>query len=123
MSAVSLSAPTAVAVCKLDQLIPGAGIAARLADAQVALFLLPEADPTVRAIDNHDPKSGANVLSRGIVGDVDGEWVVASPIYKQHFSLEDGRCIEDPEVALRVWDATVRDGVVYLTPRAPLARD
>ena len=28
-------------------------------------------------LDNHDPRSGANVLSRGIVGDLDGEIVVA----------------------------------------------
>ena len=51
---------------------------------QVAMFRVGDA---VHAIGNHDPASGANVLSRGIVGDVAGELVVASPMYKQHFSL------------------------------------
>jgi Ferredoxin subunits of nitrite reductase and ring-hydroxylating dioxygenases len=35
------------------------------------------------------------VLSRGIVGDLKGELVVASPLYKQHFSLASGKCLED----------------------------
>ena len=42
----------------------------------------------VYALDNFDPHSGANVLSRGIVGDLSGELVVASPVYKHHFSLD-----------------------------------
>ena len=50
---------------------------------------------------NLDPFSRANVLSRGIVGDLKGELVVASPVYKQHFSLRTGQCVEDPDV--RVW--------------------
>ncbi|WP_422720130.1 nitrite reductase (NAD(P)H) small subunit [Franzmannia qiaohouensis] len=29
--------------------------------------------------------------------------VVASPIYKQHFRLEDGSCVEDDSVSLRTW--------------------
>jgi len=29
--------------------------------------------------------------------------VVASPIYKQHFRLEDGHCLEDETVQLRTW--------------------
>ena len=47
------------------------------------------------AIDNHDPFSQANVLSRGIVGDLKGRDVVASPIYKHHFDLNTGECLED----------------------------
>ncbi|GAB7271816.1 hypothetical protein DZS_32100 [Dickeya ananatis] len=39
------------------------------------------------ALDNLEPGSGANVLSRGIVGDVDGEPVVISPLYKKTFAL------------------------------------
>ena len=36
------------------------------------------------------------MLSRGLTGDLQGERVVASPIYKHHFALTSGRCIEDP---------------------------
>ena len=45
------------------------------------------------------------MLSRGIVGDLNGELVVASPVYKQHFSLLDGRCIEDASVSVPVYRA------------------
>lgn len=36
-------------------------------------------------------------MSRGIIGDLQGERVIASPIYKQHFSLATGRCLEDKD--------------------------
>ena len=64
------------------------------------------------AIDNHDPQSGANVIGRGLVGSIKGELVVASPIYKQHFRLEDGSCLEYPQQRLRVWPVRLNDGVV-----------
>ena len=47
------------------------------------------------------------MLSRGIVGDKNGEFVVASPIYKQHFSLLTGQCLEDPTVQVSVYRVVV----------------
>jgi nitrite reductase (NADH) large subunit len=38
-------------------------------------------------------KERAHVLSRGIVGELRGERVVASPLYKHHYSLATGRCL------------------------------
>ena len=78
---------------------------------QVAVFRLE--DDRIFAVGNHDPFSGANVLSRGIVGDINGELVVASPIYKQHFSLLTGRCVEDASVSIPVYRAQV-DGADVL---------
>ena len=43
------------------------------------------------------------MIGRGIVGDLKGELVVASPIYKQHFRLTDGQCLEDATRRLRTW--------------------
>ncbi len=63
---------------------------------------------------NHDPISGVNVLSRGIVGDIAGELVVASPLYKQHFSLISGRCLEEPEHAVPVYLARTQEGQVWV---------
>ncbi len=75
-------------VCDRRDLVGNSGVVALVDDAQVALFYLPghESQP-LYAIDNRDPKSGANVLGRGIVGHLGGELVVASPLYKQHFRL------------------------------------
>ena len=83
---------------------------------QVAVFRLD--DDSVYALGNHDPFSRANVLSRGIVGDLKGELVVASPVYKQHFSLLTGRCLEDGAVRIPVYAARVEDGFVVVEPRA-----
>jgi len=91
-------------VCSLDEIVPDTGICALVGGEHVAVFLV---DKKIYAIGNRDPFSGANVLSRGIVGDLNGELVVASPVYKQHFSLLTGRCIEDPSVSVPVYRAAV----------------
>ncbi|MFN0090386.1 MAG: nitrite reductase small subunit NirD, partial [Acidimicrobiales bacterium] len=103
----------AVRVCPEALLSVNRGVAALVDGAAVALFRLE--DGTVRAVDNLDPCSGASVLSRGLVGDVDGEPTVASPMYKQRFSLLDGRCLDLDGVAVAVHDAAVADGFVHVT--------
>ncbi|PAU74524.1 nitrite reductase small subunit NirD [Halomonas salipaludis] len=94
-------------ICTKADLVTFSGVAAWLATAegpaQVAIFYLPGHAQELYAIDHHDPFSDANVIARGIVGDIKGEPVVASPIYKQHFRLEDGSCVEDESVTLRTW--------------------
>jgi nitrite reductase (NADH) small subunit len=113
-------------VCQVDRLLPERGVAALLArrsasgagtdditditdtDVQVALFRTH--DGTVHAIGNLDPFSGAAVLSRGIVGDRAGVPTVASPVYKQAFSLLTGRCLDDPDAAVPVYPVRVSDG-------------
>lgn len=102
-------------ICALGDLIEGAGVTALVDDEQIALFYLPDAaEPGIFAIGNHDPIGDAPVLSRGIVGDVDGELVVASPLYKQHFSLTRGVCLEDEAVSVPVYRTLVSDGHLYL---------
>jgi nitrite reductase (NADH) large subunit len=107
------------AICDLDEIYPETGVCASLDDQQVAVFRV---DDRVHAIDNWDPASGANVLSRGIVGDVGGELVVASPIYKQHYSLLTGRCLEEPAYSVRTHRCRVLDGKVWLRCAAQTAR-
>jgi NAD(P)H-dependent nitrite reductase small subunit len=100
-----------VAVCKLNDIVPNTGVCALVDGRQVAVFRLN--DNSVYAIDNRDPFSRANVLSRGIVGDLKGELVVASPVYKQHFSLTTGQCLEDPGVRVAVFPVRI-DGDAIL---------
>src|SRR5437870_5348326 len=92
-------------LCPLDAILPDTGVCALVNGRQIAIFRV---NDRVYAIDNFDPFSKANVLSRGIVGDLKGELVVASPVYKQHFSLTTGRCIEDERVAVPVYRASVQ---------------
>jgi assimilatory nitrate reductase catalytic subunit len=107
-----------VRVCKLEDIVPDAGVCALVGGEQVAVFRIQE---KIYAVGNRDPFSGANVLSRGIVGDLGGELVVASPVYKQHFSLLSGRCLEDGAVRIPVYAARVEDGTVVVEPRVEVA--
>ena len=100
-------------ICELSALTPDVGARALLGDDQVAVFRLSRGGD-VFAIDAFDPFSNAPVLSRGIVGDLNGRLVVASPIYKQHFDLETGQCLEDESVAVRTYAVRVVDGGVQV---------
>lgn len=104
-----------VRVCDLSDLEVERGRAALFGSVQVALFLL--ADGTVHAVSNLDPYSGANVMSRGIVGTRGDVPTLASPMHKQVFDLRTGECLEThggEPAALRVWDVSVVDGRVDL---------
>jgi nitrite reductase (NADH) small subunit len=106
----------AVRVCRLDDIVPDMGVCALVAGEQVAVFRIQD---KIFAVGNRDPFSGANVLSRGIVGDLGGEVVVASPVYKQHFSLLTGRCLEDGAVRVPVYATRVEEGFVMVEPLSP----
>jgi len=90
-------------LCSAADLVANSGVVALAGGEQVALFYLPDTEQKVFAIGNRDPKSGANVIGRGIIGHLQGELVIASPLYKQHYRLSDGSCLEYPEQQLPVW--------------------
>ena len=86
-------------LCNLDDIPADSGICALVDAEQIALFYVSKLQ-AVFALHNYDPFAKAHVLSRGIIGDINGEPVVASPIYKQHFKLTTGECIEDSTVKI-----------------------
>jgi nitrite reductase (NADH) small subunit len=113
--AVSAGSPTAAEwtdVCPLERVQPERAVGALVAGEPVAVVRAH--DDRLFALHNVDPFSGASVLARGIVGDVDGRPVIASPLYKQHFALEDGRCLEDADVAVATYPVRVVDGVIQV---------
>ena len=105
-----------VDVCAVSDLIVDRGVCARVSGEHVALFLLADINE-VYAIGNVDPFSGASVLSRGIVGDRGGVPKVASPVYKQSFDLRTGVCLDNPDVAVPVFDTRIVDNRVEVRPR------
>lgn len=99
-------------VCPLDEIVPDTGVCALLGQEQVAVFRV-GADQ-VYAIGNVDPHSGAAVLARGLVGSIGARIVVASPIYKQHFDLQNGACIESAAHAVDCYRTRVDEGQVWI---------
>jgi nitrite reductase (NADH) small subunit len=106
---------TWVDVCGLDEILPDAGVACLIGGRQIALFRV---GSEVFGIDNYDPYSQANVLSRGIVGCRGGKLKVASPMYKQSFCLETGVCFDDPAVTLETFPVRVVGGRVLVRTAA-----
>jgi nitrite reductase (NADH) small subunit len=101
-------------VCRIDDLQPDSGVCALVEGLQVAIFYLPK-DKVVYAVNNYDPFGCANVLSRGIIGDIKGQPVVASPLYKQHFNLQTGICLEDETVKIPAYAVRVENGNVQVS--------
>lgn len=101
--------------CDRQDLVANSGVVALVDDMQVALFYLPDAaGQSLYAVSNRDPKSGANVIGRGLVGHLGGDLVVASPLYKQHFRLADGSCVQYPDQRLQTWQARFNGDAVEI---------
>ncbi|MBP0599560.1 nitrite reductase small subunit NirD [Herbaspirillum sp. LeCh32-8] len=106
-------------VCDLQDIVPNTGVCALIEGQQVAVFHVIDSNTAgnearVFAIGNYDPNSEASVLSRGLVGNLGERIVVASPIYKQHFDLQTGKCLEEPANSVTAWPARIADGKVWI---------
>lgn len=108
------------AVCHLAELLRERGAAALVAGEQVAVVRL--VDDEVLAVQQLDPFSGAQVMSRGIVGTRGDRPTLASPMYKQVFDLRTGECLDragrEPlaghAAELRTWPVRVEGGLVLV---------
>jgi nitrite reductase (NADH) small subunit len=108
-------------ICDENDLVLSSGVCAlipseKLSQQQLAIFRVKDSANEVQtyAVANWDPIGKANVISRGIVGSIDNEIVVSSPLYKQHFSLLTGQCIEDPTQQLTVYETCIKDGALLV---------
>ena len=105
-------------ICGTTDLVKDSGISALLEyetgeEEQVAIFYIPKSKEQIFAVGNYDPIGKANVLYRGLVGCVNDEPVVASPLYKQHFSLNTGQCLQE-EQTIPVYDIRIENDQVQV---------
>ncbi|MEU3016773.1 MULTISPECIES: nitrite reductase small subunit NirD [unclassified Nocardiopsis] len=99
-------------VCPAHLLRVEDGVAVLLPNgAQVALFRT--RDHHLYAVDNIDPRTGAAVISRGIVGDRGGEPTITSPMLKEVYSLRTGTGLDD-DTRLTTWPVRQRGGTVQI---------
>lgn len=104
-------------VCDMSDVVMNSGVCALVNNKQIAIFALEQAEgkpPALFAMSNFDPIGKANVMSRGILGSIDEEAVVASPLYKQHFKLNSGQCVEMPEISLMTYQVRCDQSSVYI---------
>jgi nitrite reductase (NADH) small subunit len=99
-------------VCAIDDVLPGTGLAAVVNTEQVAIVRT--RDGLLAALSNFDPFSKAFVIAQGTVGNRAGVPEIASPIYKQRFSLKTGECLDDASVRLAVFPVRVSDGRIQI---------
>ncbi len=92
------TSPVWVDVCDAHCLQVNRGVCALVDGEQIAIFRTSLGN--LHGLGNRDPFSGANVMSRGIVGSVGERTTVASPMYKQRFDLDTGQCLDDLTVAI-----------------------
>lgn len=107
-------APVWNAICAVDDILPNTGICALVKNRHVAVFHVSSDTQQLYAIDNYDPNAGASVLSRGLVGNLGARIVVASPIYKHHFDLQSGECLEAPENSVKAYPVRIENRQVQV---------
>lgn len=102
-----------ISVCDVNDLSPDTGVCALVNKKQIAIFHSRRLNEYF-AIGNYDPIGEANVMSRGILGSIGDAVVVASPLYKQHFNLRTGDCLEKPEHRVPTYPIRIQDGQVQI---------
>ena len=108
-------------ICNLNDIIPETGVCALVDGKQIAIFRTKHNH--LFALDNYDPFSQANVLSRGLIGGTtvtndagidEAMLYVASPIYKQRFNLATGQCLDDESVKLNTYQVALNEDDVVI---------
>lgn len=108
-------------LCDASELQPNLGVRALVEGQQIAVF---KVQGELYALSAIDPFTQTAVLSRGLVGDLNGHLVVTSPLYKQHFDLRTGQCLEDESVRVatfpvREWQGSIQVVVEPLSNPSP----
>ncbi|WP_330926531.1 nitrite reductase small subunit NirD [Candidatus Sororendozoicomonas aggregata] len=101
------------AACMVADISDYSGHRVVVGSEEVALFRVGK---VLYAVGNFDPFSQAHIISRGVVSEIDGRIAVASPVFKQHFDLTTGFCLEDPSLRINVYSVRVRYGLVEVNP-------
>ncbi|MCW7475161.1 nitrite reductase small subunit NirD [Leptospira levettii] len=97
------------------------GVSAKIGNKQVAIFYF-ESRNEWYACDNACPHTGDMVLSRGLLGDNNGEPKVVCPLHKRNFSLQSGECLNDDNLKVNLYTVIVENGSVYLEIESNLLR-
>jgi nitrite reductase (NADH) large subunit len=80
---------------------------------QIAVFNFTDSGKWL-ACQNLCPHKREMVLSRGLLGDVDGLPKIVCPMHKRAFSLETGEGLNDPELSISTFAVEIREGRIFI---------
>ena len=89
------------------------GACVKYNDQQIAVFNFSRRGEWF-ACQNLCPHKMQMILSRGMIGSVDGEPKVACPYHKRTFSLRTGECLNAEECSITTYPVKVEDGFVFI---------
>jgi len=89
------------------------GACVKYKDLQIAVFNFSRRGEWY-ACQNLCPHKMQMVLSRGMIGSLDGKPKVACPFHKKTFSLTTGECLNAEECSISVFPVRIEDGFVHI---------
>lgn len=89
------------------------GACVKYQDMQIAVFNFKRRNEWY-ACQNLCPHKMQMVLSRGMIGSLNGEPKVACPFHKKTFSLKTGECLNAEECTISVFPVRVEHGFVFI---------
>ncbi len=100
-------------VAEVDAFAEEGGTAARIQGRQIAIFYFKSRNEWY-ATDNTCPHTVVNVLSRGLLGDSQGEPKITCPMHKKSFSLKSGECLGEEKLSIHTYPVSIENGMVYV---------
>jgi nitrite reductase (NADH) small subunit len=97
----------------VDAFPENGGACVKYKDMQIAVFNFSRRNEWF-ACQNLCPHKMQMVLSRGMVGSLNGEPKVACPFHKKTFSLKTGECLNAEECSIAVFPVKIEDGYVHI---------
>ena len=89
------------------------GACVKYKDLQIAVFNFSRRNEWY-ACQNLCPHKMQMVLSRGMIGSIEGDPKIACPFHKRTFSLRNGQCLTGDEDKISVFPVKVEDGFIYI---------
>lgn len=100
--------------CSVDDIPKDGGACALIDGEQVAIFNFSRTGKWY-ATQNLCPHKQTMALSRGMIGDTNGEPKVACPYHKKTFSLENGTCLSGDEYTIKTYPIKIEGAKIYIS--------
>lgn len=102
-----------IKVGSVEDIPVNGGACIKYKDTQIAVFNFASRNEWY-ATQNMCPHRHEMILSRGMIGDKNGEPKVACPFHKRNYSLISGKCISGDDYTIKTYPVKVEHGNVFI---------